>query len=142
MAKDSFILYSEWSENISILSNEQAGILVKALFSLAKGEDIPQMDAVTDMCFRFLKAQIERDSKRYEEVKNIRSEAGKKGAMARWKNGKNGKRISANGKNAFYVDVDVNDDVNDDDDYSLRHESSSEKTTFFEPKVKLGWKKA
>lgn len=138
MARDSFIVYTEWGENISILSNEQAGILVKALFSLAKDEEIPQMDAVTEMCFRFLKAQIERDSKRYEEVKNVRSEAGKKGAMARWQNGKNSKRISANGKNALYVDVDDNDDDNDDDDEKERKEIDPNREHFFKPRVKIG----
>ena len=172
MARDSFIIYTEWGENISVLSDEQAGVLVKALFSLAKDEDIPQMDAVTDMCFRFLKAQIDRDSKRYEEKKSVRSEAGKKGAIARWQNGKNDKRILANGKNSLYVDVDVNEDVNEyvnddddkkekrkksiiddaerkrleerdrileEDDYAARHEDDGKR--YFEPVVKLGWKK-
>lgn len=120
MARDSFILYSEWAENISILSDNQAGVLIKALLAFVRDEQIPEMDTLTDMCFRFLKAQIDRDSKRYEEVKNVRSEAGKKGAAARWQNGKNSKGIfangNANGKNSLYVDDDVDDDVDVDVD--------------------------
>lgn len=120
MARDSFILYSEWAENISILSDNQAGVLIKALLAFVRDEQIPEMDTLTDMCFRFLKAQIDRDSKRYEEVKNVRSEAGKKGAAARWQNGKNSKGIfansNANGKNSLYVDVDDDDDVDVDVD--------------------------
>ena len=164
MAKDSFLMYAEWYENIAILSDEQAGVLIKSLFAYVRDENIPEMDTLTKMCFQFLKAQIDRDSKRYEEVKNIRSEAGKKGAEARWKNGKNSKRIfangNANGKNALYVDVDddvdVNVDVNDDDDvlnksshriidddnpdddYDLRHEGEGE--VHFRPTVWLGRK--
>ena len=164
MARDSFLMYAEWYENIAILSDEQAGVLIKSLFAYVRDENIPEMDALTKMCFQFLKAQIDRDSKRYEEVKNIRSEAGKKGAEARWKNGKNSKRIfangNANGKNALYVDVDVDDDVdvnddddvlnksshrimdddNPDDDYEERHEGAGE--VHFKPTVKLGMKSA
>ena len=165
MAKDSFILYTEWSKNISILSDEQAGVLIKSLFAFARDEELPAMDSLTEMCYLFLQAQIDRDAKRYEEVKSIRSEAGKKGAAARWQNGKNGKRIfangNANGKNSLYVDVDDNVDVNvnkdnvnnecitawgraqresddekPDEDWDLRHQDDGRK--YFNDSVKIG----
>ena len=113
--KSSFLFYAEWAKNIEILTDEQSGVLLKAILALANETELPQMDAVTRMCFSFIETQIERDSAKYEWRVESRSEAGKKGAEARWKNGKNGKNgnaINRNGKNGLYVDVD--EDVDED----------------------------
>lgn len=111
MAKDSFVCYTEWSEKIALLTDEQAGILLKAIFAYMSDEQLPEMDGITEMCFLFMKSKFDWDARRYDELVRIRSEAGKKGADARWNgkngkgisdDGKNGKGISANGKNAYH----------------------------------------
>ena len=109
--KSSFLFYAEWAKNIEILTDEQSGVLLKAILALANDTELPQMDAVTRMCFSFIETQIERDSAKYEGRVASRSEAGKKGAEARWQNGKNGNAINRNGKNGLYVDEDVDEDV-------------------------------
>ena len=97
------IVYQDWIEYISTLNDEQAGQVFKAILLLANEQEPPEMDPVAAMCFRFLKKKILIDNEKYEEQRNVRSEAGKKGAEARWQNmandskgiAKNGNRINA-----------------------------------------------
>ena len=95
MARVSFICYANWYEKIALLTDEQTGVLFKAIFSYVSDNQLPEMDAMTKMCFSFLKETLDMDAKKYDEILKIRSEVGKKGADARW-NGKNGKGIFAN----------------------------------------------
>lgn len=58
----SFVLYVDTQEQISILSDEQAGKLFKALFLYAQsGEVIQTSDGMLTMAFSFIAAQIQRD---------------------------------------------------------------------------------
>ena len=82
MAKDSFVMYAEWGEQINKLSNEQAGLLVKSIFAYKTGMVLPELDPMTEMCFSFLKSTIERDSERYDEICERRREFGQKGGQA------------------------------------------------------------
>ena len=141
MAKDSFLMYTEWGEQIAKLTDEQSGILIKNIFAYKTGGNAPEMDAMTEMCFSFLKSQIDRDSEKYDEICEKRREAGRKGGKA---NGIKSKQMQANANFVKHYDNDneYEDDNDDDydDDYDLSHESSS-KTRLFEPRVKLRLKK-
>ena len=55
--KDSFILFTEYKEQIEMLSDEQAGVLMKAIFCYASDEKLPEMDELTKMAFSFIKAK-------------------------------------------------------------------------------------
>ncbi len=79
MPKDSFILYTKYSDQISLLTMEQAGTLFVSLLNYQSGKPLPKMDAVTEMCFSFIKAQIDTDNEKYEETVQKRIEAGKTG---------------------------------------------------------------
>ncbi len=85
MKKQSFILYTDTEEQISILSDAQAGQLFKLLLRVASGEEKPRniADPMVKMAFCFIAAQIERDAQKYEEVCQKRSEYGKKGGRPR-----------------------------------------------------------
>lgn len=61
--KDSFILFSEYSEQFNMLSNEQAGILIKAIFAYSTDSELPEMDTLTKMAFLFLRFEIERSGR-------------------------------------------------------------------------------
>ena len=84
MCRKSFIVYSEWIYNLSLLTDEQAGILFRALLAYSNETELPEMNPETKMCFSFMKAQIDRDNEKYEQVCAKRSEAGKKSAEKRW----------------------------------------------------------
>ena len=83
MSKKSFVLYNDMRTHIEKLSIEQRGQLLTAIFAHADGEDYP-LDVVTDMAFGFISDQMDRDSEKYTEKCQKRSDAGKKGSKIRW----------------------------------------------------------
>jgi hypothetical protein len=82
--KKSFILYIERRKEIEMLSNEQCGILFKAIFEYADtGNVIDIDDLAVKLMFSVFKAQINREAEKWEEVRKRRSEAGKKSGESR-----------------------------------------------------------
>ena len=77
--RDSFVLYVKYLDNIELLSMEQRGILITALMKYVLGRELPGMDEVTYMAFSFIRAQLDRDFEKYDEICRKRAEAGKLG---------------------------------------------------------------
>ena len=123
--KSSFLLYTEYLENIELLTLEQRGILLTALMYYHSGIELPEMDGVTRMAFGFIKSQMDRDQEKYEDVCQKRSEAGKKSGEVRRKGtkGTNVNYVQQNdqkGTNVDFVQVcstkrTDNDNDNDND---------------------------
>lgn len=86
--KPSFVIYSEWEENCTLLSNEQKGQLFSAILAYGgRGEDISsRLDGVTAMCFSFIKNQLKRDAEKYQSTIKRNSENGKKGGRPKKQN--------------------------------------------------------
>jgi hypothetical protein len=84
MAKDktSFVLYSDSKSIIDLMTNEQAGLLLKTLFSYVNDEN-PVIDNSIAIVFEMIKLQLKRDLKKWEQTKEGRSAAGKASAEAR-----------------------------------------------------------
>lgn len=84
MAKDktSFVLYSDSKSIIDLMSNEQAGLLLKTLFAYVNDEE-PIIDNSIALVFEMIKLQLKRDLKKWEQTKEGRSIAGKASAEAR-----------------------------------------------------------
>lgn len=81
MAKDSFIIYTKFGEQVKLLSDTQIGILFRALIDYQSGEKIlPKMDGMTNIVFSMIRQQIDFDNQKYEEICKAKSEAGKRGA--------------------------------------------------------------
>lgn len=76
--RDSFIMYTENAEQISMLTDEQAGTLFKAIMLYQLGEDLPEMDGMVSIVFSVIRQKLDRDSAKYEEVCEKRKEAGRK----------------------------------------------------------------
>ena len=67
MAKDSFLLYYEWEDNLSDLTDDQLGSLLRALFSYEKrGEQYAGNDPEVRMAFRFVKGTLDRNREKYD----------------------------------------------------------------------------
>ena len=82
--KKSFLLYIDRKEQISKLTNEQGGILLKAIFEYADtGNEIITDDIAVDLVFSIIKSQIDEDGRKWEEKRQKRSEAGKKSGESR-----------------------------------------------------------
>ncbi len=121
MAKDktSFVLYSDSKSIIDLMTNEQAGLLLKTLFAYVNDEN-PVIDNSIAIVFEMIKLQLKRDLKKWEQTKEGRSAAGKASAEAR-KLAKLKEQNSTNSTNVDFVQqtltnstvsVSVNDSVN------------------------------
>ena len=77
--RESFVLYTSYMEHISLLNHEQRGILLTAIYSYIMESELPEMDGMTKMAFSFIKSQLDKDLKKYEEICRKRREAGKAG---------------------------------------------------------------
>ena len=121
MAKDktSFVLYSDSKSIIDLMTNEQAGLLLKTLFAYVNDEN-PVIDNSIALVFEMIKLQLKRDLKKWEQTKEGRSVAGKASAEAK-RLAKLNQQNSTNSTNVDFVQqtstnstvsVSVNDSVN------------------------------
>lgn len=113
--KDSFILYNSFYEPIKSLKNEQLGKLLRAIFDYTINGVITQDNDII-VAFMFIKNQIDLDTKKWEEEKAKRSEAGKKGMQNRWHNKNNSVITKDNKDNNVINDItNITDNVNVND---------------------------
>jgi len=112
MAKDktSFVLYSDQRTLIELLSNEQAGVLLKHIFAYVNDENPICLDQLINIAFEPIKQQFKRDLIKWERTKEGRSLAGKKSAEVR----KNNKlqQTSTNVNNVQQTSTNLTDNVN------------------------------
>ena len=78
MTKKSFILHKDSLGILDQLSNEQAGLLFKAIKKYHNGDDL-ELDDVTSLIFYPFKAQFDRDIAEYEKTVNRNKVNGSKG---------------------------------------------------------------
>lgn len=81
--KDSFVLYTRYAKHIEKLNMEQRGVLFTAIMCHATGEELPEMDAATDIICGIILEDIEECDRKWEETKAARSKAGKASAEKR-----------------------------------------------------------
>ena len=77
--KDSFIIYTKYEEQISLLSDAQAGVLFRALFCYQTEKTLPQMDSMTNIVFTVIRQQIDFDNQKYLDICEARRIAGSQG---------------------------------------------------------------
>lgn len=91
--KKSFIAYVDWSETFKMLSDEDAGKLVKHLFSYVNDEHPVIDNPMLNMAFLPMRLALKRDLEKYKLVKEKKAEAGRKGGL---KSGEVRKQTEAN----------------------------------------------
>lgn len=87
--KKSFLIYLDYEEQFSLLSDEELGQLMRAIMEYEKTQQIPELNGMVKMAFSFIKQQLDRDTEKWHEEKKKRSDAGKKGMAKRWNKEKN-----------------------------------------------------
>jgi hypothetical protein len=105
--KNSFIVYSQWQENMDGFPDDVQNEIRKAIFFYAMGRELPKMCPLAEGFFWGIKCQMDANTKKYEEISKKRSEAGRKSGEARTKQTK--------GTNVDFVEHNVNDNVNVND---------------------------
>lgn len=116
--KKSFILYHDQRKQVEMLSDVQAGVLIKAIYRFVSGEEVPEIDdGMTQMCFSFISSQIARDAEAYDQKCKRMSENGRKGG----KNASKSKQLQTIGTNCKQLqtiegDTDTDTDIDIDTD--------------------------
>lgn len=73
------MLYTATKDIVNLLSDEQAGRLMKAIFCYESGEPLPDMDGMTLVAFTSVKGYLDKDGEKYDIISQKRKEAGAKG---------------------------------------------------------------
>jgi hypothetical protein len=77
--KETFLMCGEWEKHLSLLTDEQAGRLLKAVFAYQnRGED-PSCDPLVQMAFSFMQSFFDESNSRYAEKVKANQENGKRG---------------------------------------------------------------
>lgn len=110
--KKSFILYIDYEQNFSMLTDEQLGKLLRIIINYEKTQQNPdttQLEPILQMAFTFIKGDLDRARAKYNASVNN----GKKGGRPRNKKpSKTQQNLDKPNPNLNEdVDVDVNDDV-------------------------------
>jgi hypothetical protein len=112
--KNSFILYSDSKEVVEALTNEQAGKLLKHIFSYVNDEAPECDDPFVNLAFIPIKQSLKRDLKKWEGKQEQRKSAGKRSAEVRKQNANeaNRKATTVNDRSvSSTVNVSVNGSV-------------------------------
>ena len=110
--KKSFVLFNEYIKQFELLSREDQGDLIMLIFKYVNEIefDISDYSDVVIIAFSFIKADIERNLKKYEKIVERRREAGLKGGAP--KGNQNAKTTKNNQKQAKTSKTSYNDNVN------------------------------
>tara|TARA_R110000868_G_scaffold119513_5_gene317292 strand:- start:24856 stop:25563 length:708 start_codon:yes stop_codon:yes gene_type:complete len=115
--KKSFILYCDYQEIFTDLSKEDAGELIQHIFAYVNDENPVTENKVVKASFTAIKLQLKRDLKKWDDIREKRSLAGKKSAESRQQTSTNSTSVksveqtSTNSTVNDTVTVNVNDTV-------------------------------
>lgn len=98
--KQSIVIYTDLLQHVQKLSLDEAGAVFIAILNYSSTGEIPELSAAADMCFSFIRAQIDRDSEKWESIREKRALSGKIGGVA---SGESRKQTKANEANASFV---------------------------------------
>ena len=118
--KKSFVLYTDTMELWDSLSDEQAGKLIKHIYSYAVGNEPEAPDEITRLLSIQIKKTMDRDQKKWEEVRKSRSKSGKKGgrpSKAKKAIGFEEKQNEAKKAVSVNANATVNENESDDEEF-------------------------
>lgn len=131
MAKDSFILYLEQKQIFEMLTDEEAGQLIKAIFEYEDTGQLISLDKSLQIAFIPIRSALDRNKEKYEKV----VERNKKNIEKRWQKentknttGKNG--IQKNTKNTDNDNEHEHDNEHVNDKDIDKKEKSKKRKTF------------
>lgn len=111
--KKSILIYSDWKHTFDALTDVEAGQLIKHLLAYVNDENPKTDNRIVQIAFEPMKQHLKRDLRKYEQIKDKRSEAGKISAEKKKQNQQvltsveSVKQVATNST----VNVNVNDNV-------------------------------
>jgi len=103
MAKRSFVLFHDYSEQFLCLSDAECGQLIKAIFIYETEGEVTALPPEARMAFRFIRHALDENRDKYEDICKKRSEAAKKSHLSRG----NANASNCMQKQAFAADTDT-----------------------------------
>lgn len=90
MPKSSFVLYLDYKKHFDLIQDDtDFRRLIEAIFAYCEtGTEPSNLSPVALMAFSFIRANLDRDSDKYEALKEKRKEAGRLGGLAKASNAK------------------------------------------------------
>lgn len=116
--RTSFILHLDSLAILDKMTNEQAGILLKAMYHYQINDTLPPLDFAIDMAITPFINQFKRDSEKYVLTVEKRKLAGSKGGKQKLANASKSKQKLANLADSVSVNDIVNDSNKDIIDYN------------------------
>lgn len=109
--KKSFVMYADTYDSIKALSQKEKGNLLDALFQYAIEGKETALNPVTGMAFSFIKKTLDRDTEKWNAIRDRNIQNGKNGGRPKKGQEKPKKPTgySGNPKNLVSVNVNVND---------------------------------
>lgn len=117
--QNSFVLYTDYIQHISLLSDQEAGQLFKALFHFVEDGTTPNFSGSLMMCFSFISSQIQRDKAKYSDICEKRAAAGSKGGKQKQANLANANSVKQ--KQANLADTDNVTDIENITDTEINY---------------------
>ncbi len=133
--KNSFILYTEYHEQMDMLNNEQAGQLLKAIFAYAAGNEPEVSDPMAAMLWSIMKRRMDIDNEKYQRQCAAKRSNGAKGGRPS-KNSAEKTEAEPEAKtekpNETYENLEKHDTCNmthdtDTETCNMKHETEKEK---------------
>ena len=114
MDKSSFLMYLDYEEQFTLLSDAEIGQLMRAIMKYEKTRELSELDGMVKMAFSFIKTQLDRDREKYESKCEKNKLNGKRGGRPKKENLKtiNGEEIpegEVNGGHFLYL---IYDNIN------------------------------
>jgi hypothetical protein len=81
--KSSFVFYCDWKDTFDALEDKKAGELIKHLLAYVSDENPETDDPIIKAVFAGIKNTLKRDLRKWDEIRQKRSEAGKISANKR-----------------------------------------------------------
>ncbi len=86
MDKKTFIVYSDWEDKLSLLSDEELGKIFRYIFKYVKTGSIPKMKRELLMIFNILKYDLDKNFEQYQKRCEANKINGKKGGRPKKRN--------------------------------------------------------
>ena len=77
--RKSLLLYTDNLNVLDVLTDEQAGVLFKAIRAKVMGTPLPDMDGMTRVAFCGIEAALDRDAEKYKRICERNAQNGRKG---------------------------------------------------------------
>jgi hypothetical protein len=109
--KKSFVLYTDQRSYFDKLNDQEAGQLIKHIFSYVNDENPNPVDRIIDLSFEPIKLQLKRDLVKYESISNRNKSNGKLGGRPKQEEPKKPTGLSGNPDKPKKADTDNDTDT-------------------------------